>query len=154
MRVLWIAIMWIGACVVTQGQEKEQLTPHLVIVDDIQIDLKDIYLSPKGDTAIVELFLISLQKNPREFKMNSFASGMTDSKGKPFLYSTMEMGKIRLDIADRQNYLHYLMEQDLPVLLRIRTAGWSKQWGKPQQAKLTFEESTEEGKFLEIELNF
>lgn len=154
MRILWLTILWVGMCSAALGQDKEQHTPHLMVADDIQIDLKDIYLNAKGDTATVELFLISLQKNPREFKMNSFASGVIDSKGTPYLYSTMEMGKVRLDIADRQNYLHYLMEQDLPVLLRIKTAGWSKQWGKPQHTKLTFEDSSEEGKFLQIELNF
>jgi hypothetical protein len=129
------------------GQDEEK---PLVVVDDIQIDVKDVSLSPKGDTAIVELFLISYQKNPREFKLNTFASGVVDSQGKPYLYASIQMGKVRLNLEDKQNYLHYLLEQDLPVLLRIKTAAWTQRWGKPKQLNLTFEDSTEEGKFLEV----
>lgn len=121
-------------------------------VDDIQIDVKDVYLSKKGDTATVKLFLISLTKNPREFKMNTFASGVIDTSGKPALYASMEMGRVKVVITDRQNYLHYFLERDEPVLLKIKTANWKKQWGKPQVVKLTFEDSEEEGKFLEVEI--
>lgn len=151
MRVFWIAFFWVGFVAAAQGQAKELFSP-LAVVDDIQIDLKDVYLSPKGDTVTMELFLISLQKNPREFKMNTFSSGIINSAGKLYFYDTIEMGNVHLSLADRQNYLHYFMQQDLPVLLRIKTADWSKNWGRPQQAKITFEDSTEEGKFLEVEL--
>lgn len=123
-----------------------------VEVDDIQIDVKNVYLSNKGDTATVEFFLISLAKNPRELKLNTFASGVIDTSGKPALYATMQMGKVNIKIADRQNYLHYLLERDEPVLLKIVTPNWKKQWGKPQSAKLTIEDSEEQGKFFEIEI--
>lgn len=153
MRTICLFICCLVLCTAAQSQETAVPSP-LAIVDDIQFDLKDIYLSPKGDTATVELFMISIQKNPREFKLNTFASGVTSSDGTLYFYDSMEMGKVRLHIADRQNYLNYLMQQDLPVLLRIKTAGWSKNWGKPQHIKLTFEDSSEEGKFLQVDLNF
>lgn len=124
-----------------------------LVIDDIQIDIKSVRLSPRSDTATVELFLISYQKNPREFKMNTFASGIVDSQGTPYFYDSILMGKVLVKLDDRQNYIHYLLEQDVPVLLRIKTANWKKQWGKPQNLKLTFEDSTEEGKFLEVMIN-
>lgn len=142
-------VVFMGFLSFSFGQEEQPV----LVIDDIQIDVKDITLSPKGDTATVELFLISYQKNPREFKLNTFASGVADSEGKPYLYSAVQMGKVIVRLEDRQNYLNYLLEQDVPVLLKIKTAAWTKRWGKPQQVKLTFEDSTEEGKFLEVMVN-
>jgi len=122
-------------------------------VDDIQIDVKEVKLSATGDTAIVDLFLISYKRGGREFKLNTFASGIIDSQGKPYLYSSVQMGRVKITLSDRKNYMHYFMEEDVPVSLQIKTASWKKQWGKPQQVKLTFEDSTEEGKFLEVTVN-
>lgn len=127
------------------GQEQEP-----VLVDDIQVDVKNVSLSAKGDSATVEIFLISYKKGTREFKLNSFASGIVDSKGQPYLYDSIQMGKVLVRLSDRQNYIHYLLEEDQPVKLVVKTGGWKKQWGKPQQFKLAFEDSEEEGKFLEM----
>lgn len=146
--LLWAILL--GITFSSFGQEIEK---PLVIIDDIQIDVKQVALSAKGDTATVELFLISYQKHPREFKLNTFASGLVDSEGNPYLYTSVQMGNVRVRVDDRQNYLHYFMEQDVPVLLKIKTGGWSKRWGPPRQVKLAFEDSTEEGKFLEVIVN-
>lgn len=128
----------------------QEPTRELLEIDDIQIDVKSATLSKNADTATVELFLISYQKGTREFKLNSFASGIVDSGGKTYLYDTMQMGKVLVKLTDRQNYIHYLLEEDEPVKFIVKTAGWKKQWGKPQQFKLAFEDSEEEGKFLEV----
>jgi len=137
-------VLWIGWCLVSFGQE----TP--LVVDDIQVDVKDVKVSAKGDSVTIDLFLISYQKHPREFRLNTFASGAVDSKGSPYLYASMQMGQVKIDVSDRQNYLNYLLEPDEPVLLRLITGAWKKQWGKPRQVKLTFEDRVEEGKFLEV----
>lgn len=147
MRRYFLFVALLGFAFFSYGQETEK---PLTIVDDIQIDVKDVTVSAKGDTATVELFLISYKKNAREFKLNTFASGVVDSQGKPYLYASVEMGNVMVKVEDRQNYMHYFMEQDVPILLKIKTAAWTKAWGKPQQVKLAFEDSTEEGKFLEV----
>lgn len=134
-----------GSFSFAQEVEKEVLQ-----IDDIQVDVKAVYLSAKSDTATVELFLISYQRGAREFKLNTFASGIVDSGGKSYLYDSMQMGKVLINLADRQNYIHYLLEEEEPVKLIVKTAGWKKQWGKPQQFKLAFEDSEEVGKFLEV----
>jgi len=124
-----------------------------LVIDDIQVDVKDVMISTKGDSVTVDLFLISYKKDPREFRLNTFASGVVDSKGIPYLYASMQMGRVKIDVSDRQNYLNYLLEPDEPVMLRLKTGAWKKQWGKPQQVKLTFEDSVEEGKFLEATID-
>lgn len=136
-------------CLVTLVLGQEPARESLEI-DDIQIDVKRVTLSKNVDTATVELFLISYQKGTREFKLNTFASGIVDSGGKTYLYDSMQMGKVLVKLTDRQNYIHYLLEEDEPVKLVVKTVGWKKQWGKPQQFKLAFEDSEEEGKFLEV----
>lgn len=149
MRTIIILIAFVFSLVTFDsfGQSSDE---GPVLVDDIQVDVKEVFLSAKGDTATVELYLISYERGTREFKLNSFASGIVDSKGQVYLYDVMQMGKVRLQAKDRQNYLHYLLEEDAPVKLVIQTTGWKKQWGIPQQCKLVFEDSSEQGKFLEI----
>lgn len=146
MRRIAFLALWMGSYLVSLGQEN---VPSLV-VDDIQIDVRDVALSSKSDSVVVDLFLISYKKSPREFKLNTFASGVVNSDGRPYLYAAIQMGRVKVDVSDRQNYLNYLMEPDEPVLLRIKTGAWQKQWGKPKQIKLAFEDSEEEGKFLEV----
>ncbi len=149
MRTIIILIAFVFSLVTFDsfGQSSDE---GPVLVDDIQVDVKEVFLSAKGDTVTVELYLISYERGNREFKLNSFASGIVDSKGQVYLYDVMQMGKVRLQAKDRQNYLHYLLEEDTPVKLVIQTTGWKKQWGIPQQCKLVFEDSSEQGKFLEI----
>ncbi len=147
MKKLLIVVLSILWAIASRGQEGN-VEP--LVVDDIQIDVKDVRISTKGDTAIVDLFLISYIKSGREFKLNTFASGIVDSKGILYLYSSIQMGRVKVNVSDRQNYIHYFMDKDVPVSLQIKTSSWKKQWGKPKQAKLSFEDSTEEGKFLEV----
>ncbi|WP_164109693.1 MULTISPECIES: hypothetical protein [Sphingobacterium] len=143
--LLIVLSFYLGTLVLGQEPTSESLE-----VDDIQIDVKSVALSKNADTATVELFLISYKKGTREFKLNSFASGIVDSGGKTYLYNSMQIGKVLVQVTDRQNYIHYLLEEDEPVRLIVKTIGWKKQWGKPQQFKLAFEDSEEEGKFLEV----
>lgn len=151
MNKLAFFISLVLSCAMRIGYAQETVDEPLV-VDDIQIDTKSVLLSPAGDTATVDLFLISYQKAPREFKLNTFASGIVGSDGKPRLYASIQMGNVRVDLADKQNYLHYLLKQDEPVKLELKTAGWHKRWGKPQRMLLVFEDSSEQGKFLEVEV--
>lgn len=147
LRLFFATLFLALGTAVSFGQESEK---EPVIIDDIQVDVKQSTLSAKGDTATVELFLISFKRGTREFKLNTFASGIVDSKGQPYLYASMQMGKVLVNLADRQNYIHYLLEEDQPVKLTVKTGGWKRQWGKPQQFKLAIEDSEEEGKFLEV----
>ena len=145
-RFLTFLLCLCALSIYAQAQTVTETEP--LVVDDIQIDVKNVTV--RGDSTEVELFLISYKKNPREFKLNTFASGVADSQGTPYLYKSMKMGRVLAKVEQRQNYIHYLLEQDVPVSLRVVTPNWKKQWGKPKQFKLSFEDSQEEGKFLEV----
>jgi hypothetical protein len=127
----------------------QEIDTTAILVDEIQVDIKHVGLSAKGDTATVDLFLISYQRNPREFKLNTYATQVGDSKGNYHLYDSMKMGKVLVLLAHRQNYLHYFMEEDVPVPFQVKVANWTKVRGKPTHLKLVFEDSKEEGKYVE-----
>lgn len=122
-------------------------------VNEIEVWTKKIELNAKGDTATVELYLQSYLKNPREFKLNTFSTGLLSGSDVPLWYETMQLGKVRIHISDRQNYLHYLLTRNESVVLTIKTGGWKKQWGKPKQLKLAIEDYEEQGKILEYTID-
>ncbi|WP_437919288.1 hypothetical protein [Sphingobacterium sp. LRF_L2] len=129
-----------------------QEDPTRNVLDDVQIDLKHVKLDPEHDTLTVELFLISYQRQPREFKLNTYATQVTDDAGERHFFTSIEMGRVLLRLADKQNYLHYLLEDDVPVSLTIKVADW-KSKAVPRKIALVFEDSTEEGKFITQEVD-
>lgn len=134
------------------GQENEINTSSSVDVDEIEVIVKSSKLSAKGDTSIVILSLQSYLKNPRELKLNTFASGVLGPDGKPMFYDSMTMGKVNVFLASHQNYLHYLLTRDDVVPFVIKTPKWQKHWGVPKIFRLTLEEHTEEGKFIQVDI--
>ncbi|HLT86387.1 MAG TPA: hypothetical protein VKZ57_02285 [Sphingobacterium sp.] len=130
------------------AQEQE---PVKNIKDDIQVDVKSVTTNAEGDTLSIELFLISYQMDPREFKLNTFATQIVDSEGNSHLFTTMKMGRVLVQLADRQNYLHYLLEEDVPVPLIIQVGDWKGK--KASKVLLVFEDSKEEGKFITQEVD-
>lgn len=130
------------------AQEKEERKS--TDINEIEVWTKGVQVSAKGDTATVELYLQSYLKNPREFKLNTFSTGLLSGSEKPLWYHTMQLGKVLVRLEDRQNYLRYLLTRNEPVVLTIKTGDWKKQWGKPKQLKLAFEDFQEEGKILEF----
>jgi hypothetical protein len=133
------------------SQEKPER--NSIDINEIEVWTKSVQLSAKGDTATVELYLQSYLKNPREFKLNTFSTGLISGSEKPLWYHSMQMGKVRVHIDDRQNYLHYLLTRNEPVVLTIKTGGWKKQWGKPKQLRLAIEDFEEQGKILEYTID-
>lgn len=117
-------------------------------LDDIQVDVKKVAVVK--DTAIIDLFVISYQKHEREFKLNTFASQIIDAKHNDHLYSSILFGRVHISIADRQNYLNYVLPENKPVSVRIKVNNWKKEYGKPQAIRVIFEDSEEEGRFREL----
>jgi hypothetical protein len=62
------------------------------------------------------------------------------------------MGNVLVKFEDKQNYLHYLLEEDKPVDIQVVVKDWKKT-DKPVMIKLVFESSTEEGEFLEVPIS-
>lgn len=150
-KIFLTLILILGSVSFSFSQDKEARSS--IDINEIEVWTKNVQLSSKGDTASVELYLQSYLKNPRELKLNTFATGLIGGSDKPLWYSTMQMGKVRIHIDDRQNYLNYLLTRDEPVVLKITTGGWKKQWGKPRQIKLAIEDFEEQGKILEFTID-
>ncbi|MFD2969152.1 hypothetical protein [Sphingobacterium bambusae] len=121
------------------------------VLDDIQVDVKAVHLDPDNDTLSIDLFLISYHMDQREFKLNTYATQVLDASGKKHLFTSLKMGRILINIKDRQNYLHYLFEENVPVPVTIKYADWKQE--KPKKLLLVFEDSTEEGKFITQEVD-
>lgn len=143
-----ISAVLICLCTASLAQETTQSN----VLDDIQVDIKSASVNKETDSLIIELFLISYQMEPREFKLNTFATQVIDDKGGAHLYTQIKMGRVLVDIADRQNYLHYLLEENVPVPLTIKIANWQTT-GAAKKIALVFEDSTEEGKFITQEVD-
>lgn len=120
------------------------------IKDNIQIDVKSVSTKEDSDTLSIDLFLISYQMDPREFKLNTYATQVVDSTGNSHLFSNIQMGRVQVRLTDQQNYLHYLLEEDVPVPLTIEIGNWKGK--KASAVRLVFEDSTEEGKFITQEV--
>lgn len=123
-----------------------------VDIDEIEVILKDVRLSAKGDSVTVEFVLHSYLKEPRELKINTFSTGVISPEGKTMFYDMMSIGKVRIALANRQNYFHYLLARDEPVLFTIKTPAWQKRWGQPKIFRITLEDHDEEGKFLQVDI--
>lgn len=144
-------LIWTAFLLLSFGFAKAQdSTRNSIELNEIEVWVKSVKVTPKTDTAIVQLYLQSYLKNPREFRLNTFSTGLLSGAAKPMWYESIKMGHVVINIKDRQNYLNYLLNRDEPIVLEVKTPSWKKQWGKPKQLKLTFEDYTEEGKFLEF----
>lgn len=149
-RFFLVLVISIGvSCSFAQEKQERKSTD----INEIEVWTKSVQVSAKGDTATVELYLQSYIKNPREFKLNTFSTGLLSGSEKPLWYHTMQLGKVRVHLDDRQNYLRYLLTRNEPVVLTIKTGGWKKQWGNPKQIKLAIEDFEEEGKILEYTID-
>lgn len=127
--------------------QSSQTEKEPLVVDEIQIDVKNVQVDAKSKSASVELFLTSYTRNGRELKLNTYGTQLVDSKGTKHLFGSIGVGKILVKLEDKQNYINYLMKMDEPVLLTIKVANWVK--GKPKELILVFEDSEEEGHYIE-----
>ena len=146
LRYIFILMLCFGAGIV-----KSQSADSLLVVDDIQFDVRDFHLDESKNELIVNLFAISYGKDPREYKMNTFSTQVLDQKKQNHFFSTIRMGNVLVKFEDKQNYLHYLLEEDKPVDIQIVGKDW-KRSDKPAMIKLVFESSAEEGEFLEVSI--
>ncbi|MVZ67462.1 hypothetical protein GQF61_16535 [Sphingobacterium sp. DK4209] len=131
------------------AQEAEDPSVH--VVNEVQFDLKSIKTG--GDTLVVDLFAISYEKDPREFRLNVFGTNLTDSDGVEHLFTSVQVGRVIVNISERQNYLNYLLNQDVPVAIQLKLTPTTDAIKKAKQVKLVFAAFEEEGKFVEARLN-
>ncbi|UZJ65766.1 hypothetical protein OKW96_06245 [Sphingobacterium sp. KU25419] len=138
------AFLFVGQYAFAQVAQVEK---DPLVVDEVQIDVKSVQIDAKSKTASVELFLTSYTRNGRELKLNTFGTQLVDVKGTTHLFGTITLGKILVKLQDKQNYINYLMQMDEPVLLKVTVPNWGKV--KPKEIIVVFEDSEEEGHYIE-----
>lgn len=148
-KLLYIALIGLFFALPRIGMAQEDTTVN--IVDDIQFDLKS--FKNIKDTLQVDLFVISYDKDPRDFRLNVFASTLIDANGKSHMLHSIKMDRVLILLSQRQNYLNYLLKQDMPVPIQLKFTPLTAEMKKAKAIKLVFESLEEEGKFVEAVLS-
>ena len=133
-----------GKCLLVAGQDSS-----VIIVDDIRMEATRYSIDSATRTATVVLSLTSMKENPRELKINVYGTQLVDNERKAYYFSTITLGRVLMRFEDRQNYLHYLLQHETPVELTITAENISNEATAIEVAKIVFEDSEQEGRFLE-----
>lgn len=147
MKNIFLSLFFALALTIPQlGFAQEQDTT-LNVVDDIQFDLHSVTTS--GDSLVIDVFVISYDKNPREFRLNVFASAIIDSEEQSHMLTTAQMDRVVVNLDDRQNYLNFLLHQDKPAAIKIKLSPLTEEIKQAKLLKLVFNALDDEGQFLE-----
>ncbi|MGJ1206229.1 hypothetical protein [Sphingobacterium lactis] len=147
MKNIFLSLFFALALTIPQlGLAQEQDTT-LNVVDDIQFDLHSVTTS--GDSLVIDVFVISYDKNPREFRLNVFASAIIDSEEQSHMLTTAQMDRVIVNLDDRQNYLNFLLHQDKPAAIKIKLSPLTEEIKQAKLLKLVFNALDDEGQFLE-----
>ncbi|MFB2118999.1 hypothetical protein [Parapedobacter sp. 2B3] len=123
-----------------------------VVMDNIRFVATAYAIDSATHTATVTLTLTCLSERSRELKVNVYGTQLVDDQRKAYYFSTLTMGRVLMRFEDRQNYLHYLLQPNTPVQLTITAEGISARATAIQLVKVVFEDSKDEGRFLEAYL--
>lgn len=124
----------------------------VVMIDGVRFETVQLIIDSTARTATVELSLTSLKERPRELKINVYGIQLVDNERNAYYFSTATLGRVLMRFEDRQNYLHYLLQPDTPAKLTITAENISKDAVGIQLVKVVFEDSEEEGRFLDAYL--
>lgn len=123
----------------------------VLVIDDIRFEAERFVVDSATNVATVELSLVNLKKTPRELKVNVYGTQLVDDRRDAYYFSTIGLGRVLMRFTDKQNYLHYLLQPDSPAKLVI-TAESISPGAAIQVVKIVFEDSAEEGRFLDAYL--
>lgn len=149
-----IATLFVTTVTFAQGEDTVVASQDssVIVVDDIRFETAQILIDSATRTATVELSLTSLKEHPRELKINVYGTQLVDNERNAYYFSTITLGRVLMRFEDRQNYLHYLLQPDTPAKLIITAENISKNAAAIQVVKVVFEDSKEEGRFLDAYL--
>lgn len=125
---------------------------NVVVLDDIRFEAEQFVIDSTARAATVTLTLTSLKDKPRELNINVYGTQLVDNNQQAYYFSTITLGRVRVRFEDKQNYLHYLLQPDIPAKMTITTRAVSDLAETIQVVKIVFEDSAENGRFLEAYL--
>ncbi|MGV3761538.1 hypothetical protein [Parapedobacter sp.] len=123
-----------------------------LVMDGIRFEATAYTIDTATNTATATLTLTNLSERSRELKVNVYGTQLVDDQRNAYYFSTLTMGRVLMRFEDRRNYLHYLLQPDTPVVLTITAQGISAKATAIQVVKVVFEDSEDEGRFLEAYL--
>lgn len=144
-QIIWFLGLAVVFFLPKNSQAQED--PNLNVVDDIQFDLKSVTAS--GDTLVVDLFAISYDKNPREFRLNVFATALIDAQEESHMLTSVQIDRVIVQLSERENYLNYLLHQDKPVNIKLKLTPMTEEIKNAKMVKIVFNALEEEGQFLD-----
>lgn len=147
MKNIFLSLFFALALTIPQFGFAQEQDTTLNVVDDIQFDLHSVTTS--GDSLVIDVFVISYDKNPREFRLNVFASAIIDSEEQSHMLTTAQMDRVIVNLDDRQNYLNFLLHQDKPAAIKIKLSPLTEEIKQAKLLKLVFNALDDEGQFLE-----
>jgi len=157
MKRLGMIIGWVLPVLMGMAQSGQQsnVRPDSagVVIDNIQFKAERFVIDSATHTATVTLSITSLKDKPREFKMNAYGTQLVDNERNAYYFSTIGLGRVLMRFEDKQNYLHYLLQPEQPAKLTVTADAISAEARAIQVVKIVFEDSTEEGRFLEAYLS-
>jgi|GEM_PF-469077 len=150
-------LLWLGLCMLPlwtvlaqeASLEAEHPDPDATVLDEIRFTPGEFAVDKGTGTASVTVTLTSLKAKPRELKINVYGIQVVDNERKPYYFSSLMMGRVVMRFDDKQNYLHYLLQPEVPVKLTITAEGIADTAQAIRLVKIVFEDSAEEGRFLE-----
>lgn len=123
-----------------------------LVMDAIRFEAIGYAIDSATNTAIVTLTLTCLSERSRELKVNVYGTQLVDDQRNAYYFSTLTMGRVLMRFEDRLNYLHYLLQPGAPATLTITAQNVSPEASAIQVVKVVFEDSKDEGRFLEAYL--
>lgn len=158
MRTIVCLLIWAFLPIIANAVEKAAVgPPHAtdtteILMDGIHFETVDFHLDAQAEQATIKLTLINRKEHPRELRINVYGTQLVDDQRNAYYFSTIELGRVLMRFADRQNYLNYLLPPDTPVQLTITADGIASEAKAIQVVKIVFEDSGEAGRFLDVYL--
>jgi hypothetical protein len=122
--------------------------------DQLQIVWDAVTVDAATKAVIVHFQLTNLLEEERELKLNVFASQLINKKEEGNLFTTLQLGRVTVQLKDRQNYMHYLLPSQTPIKGTMRVEGFNGGIGQIAAWKLVFEDRVETGRFIEVVLPY
>lgn len=123
-----------------------------VLLDDILFEAKTTSFDHSANTATVSLTLLNQKSTPRELRINVYGIQLLDNLKNSYYFSSLTLGRVLIRFEDKQNYAHYLLQPDEPVMVQLSATGISPDAAAIHLVKFVFEDSTEEGRFIDAVL--
>lgn len=147
-----LTLLAVSTTLCVRGQTHMDQDSSGLTMDGIRFEATAYAIDSATNIATVTLTLTSLPERSRELKLNVYGTQLVDDQRNAYYFSTITLGRVLMRFEDRQNYLHYLLQPHTPVKLTITAQGISPEATAISVVKVVFEDSKDEGRFLEAYL--